>query len=101
MKQITKEELKTIVKSIELDTNDAVLDQILLLWKDLSKRIDSLNDFDTTNVKPLSHINEVPIVDFLREDEVNTELVSIKKQDLLDNTKEHDSDYIITNKVVK
>ncbi|WP_338822846.1 Asp-tRNA(Asn)/Glu-tRNA(Gln) amidotransferase subunit GatC [Mycoplasmopsis felifaucium] len=101
MKQITKEELKTIVKSIELETNEAVLEDILKLWNQLGARLDQLNEFDLTNVKPLSHLYETPVVDFLREDIVDQDLVKISKQDLLNNAAEHDEDYIITNKVVK
>ncbi|WP_029513461.1 Asp-tRNA(Asn)/Glu-tRNA(Gln) amidotransferase subunit GatC [Mycoplasmopsis primatum] len=101
MKQTLKEELKEIAQSLMFDINEQVLDEIVKLWKDLNKRIKWLEDIDTTNVEPLSHINEEPKVDFLRDDVENNNLVSISKKDLLDNSKEHNDDYIIINKVIK
>nr|WP_318029831.1 Asp-tRNA(Asn)/Glu-tRNA(Gln) amidotransferase subunit GatC [Mycoplasmopsis bovis] len=48
-------------------------------------RIEWLKEIDTSNVEPLSHINENRFIDFLRDDVEDNSLVSIKKQDLLSN----------------
>ena len=66
MQKITKEELKIIVKSLMLEPTDEVLDNIMKEWKTIYKSLDLLKKLDTTNVKPLSHIDETPLVDFLR-----------------------------------
>nr|WP_308435052.1 Asp-tRNA(Asn)/Glu-tRNA(Gln) amidotransferase subunit GatC [Mycoplasmopsis bovis] len=38
-----------------------------------------LKEIDTSNVEPLSHINENRFIDFLRDDVEDNSLVSIKK----------------------
>nr|WP_318026882.1 Asp-tRNA(Asn)/Glu-tRNA(Gln) amidotransferase subunit GatC [Mycoplasmopsis bovis] len=48
-------------------------------------RIEWLKEIDTSNVEPLSHINENRFIDFLRDDVEDNSLVSIKKHDLLSN----------------
>lgn len=100
MKKVTKEELKKIVASLMLEPTNEVLDQIMAEWKVLNKNLSMLKKLDTTNVKPLSHINEEALVDFLREDVEDTSF-SINKQTALNNAKDKDQDYIITTKVVK
>ncbi|UUD35226.1 aspartyl/glutamyl-tRNA amidotransferase subunit C [Mycoplasmopsis caviae] len=100
MKKVTKDELKKIVASLMLEPIDEVLDQIMAEWKALNKNLNMLKKLDTTNVKALSHINEEPLIDFLRED-VEDASFSISKQSALKNAKDHDSEYIITTKVVK
>lgn len=100
MQKITKEELKIIVKSLMLEPTDEVLDNIMKEWKTIYKSLDLLKKLDTTNVKPLSHIDETPLVDFLREDVEDTSF-AINKQEALKNAKDHNKDYIITKKVVE
>lgn len=101
MKENIREELKEIASSLMFKIDDKVMDDIMELWADLNSRIAWLKDIDTTNVLPLSHINEEKFTDFLREDVENESIVSIKKQELLTNAADYDSDYILTNKVVK
>ncbi|TKA58945.1 hypothetical protein MBOVa_7630 [Mycoplasmopsis bovis 8790] len=101
MKGNIREELKEIALSLMLKIDDKVLDDIMELWTDLNTRIEWLKEIDTSNVKPLSHINEDRFVDFLRDDVEDNSLVSIKKQDLLSNAADYDENYILTNKVVK
>nr|WP_318023661.1 Asp-tRNA(Asn)/Glu-tRNA(Gln) amidotransferase subunit GatC [Mycoplasmopsis agalactiae] len=101
MKENIREELKEIASSLMFKIDDKVMDDIMELWADLNSRIAWLKDIDTTNVLPLSHINEEKFTDFLREDVENEAIVSIKKQELLTNAADYDSDYILTNKVVK
>ncbi|ADV34149.1 glutamyl-tRNA(gln)amidotransferase subunit C (plasmid) [Mesomycoplasma conjunctivae] len=100
MKKVTKEELKKIVASLMLEPTNEVLDQIMTEWKVLNKNLNMLKKLNTTNVKPLSHINEEALVDFLREDVEDTSY-SINKQTALNNAMDKDQDYIITTKVVK
>ncbi|EIN14798.1 Hypothetical protein MAGb_4050 [Mycoplasmopsis agalactiae 14628] len=101
MKDNIKEELREIASSLMFKIDDKVMDDIMALWADLNSRIAWLKDIDTTNVLPLSHINEEKFTDFLREDVENESIVTIEKQELLANAADYDSDYILTNKVVK
>ncbi len=101
MKGNIKEELKEIALSLMFKIDDKVLDDIMELWTDLNTRIEWLREIDTSNVEPLSHINENRFIDFLRDDVEDNSLVSIKKQDLLSNAADYDENYILTNKVVK
>ncbi len=79
MKSNIKEELKEIALSLMFKIDDKVLDDIMELWTDLNTRIEWLKEIDTSNVEPLSHINENRFIDFLRDDVEDNSLVSIKK----------------------
>lgn len=97
----TKEQLIEIVKSIMLEPKPEVINQILEDWNNLEDELKVLNKIDTTNIEPLSHIDEKPLIDFLREDEPNMNS-SISKDNILSNAHQKDNDYVIVNdKVVK
>lgn len=101
MKKITKEKLIEIVSSIMLNPTDSVIEGILKDWQNLQKDFKSLSKIDTNNVKPLTHINEQPKVDFLRQDTPDMSW-SISKNEILSNAAQKNEDYIIVpDKVVK
>ncbi|BAP00835.1 glutamyl-tRNA amidotransferase subunit C [Mycoplasmopsis californica HAZ160_1] len=100
MKSINKEKLAEIVKSLMLEPSDNVLEQILSEWDLIQKQMSFINAIDTIGIKPLSHIDEHPRIDFLREDTIDSSW-AISKQTALQNALEYDQDYIITEKVVK
>ncbi|WP_029512742.1 Asp-tRNA(Asn)/Glu-tRNA(Gln) amidotransferase subunit GatC [Mycoplasmopsis iners] len=100
MQKIDKEKLKSIVASIMLEPKNEVLDAIIEEWHIIENNLRFLDKLDLQDVKPLTHLNEIPLVDFLREDVVDNSF-AISKMEALNNAKEHDADYIITKKVVK
>lgn len=100
MKNITKEQLVSIVKRLMLEPSNEVIDQILAEWNSIQRSLEFMNKFNTENIKPLTHINENLFVDFLREDIVS-ETDSITKQQALNNAGDFDNDFIITTKVVR
>ncbi|MBU4690372.1 aspartyl/glutamyl-tRNA amidotransferase subunit C [Mycoplasma sp. ES3157-GEN-MYC] len=100
MKTIDKTKLVEIVSSLMLEPSDEVINQILVEWDTIQKQLSFLNKIDTNGVKPLTHINETPIVDFFREDEVDY-TGAITKETALKNAYDSDDDYIITSKVVQ
>ncbi|WP_036463661.1 Asp-tRNA(Asn)/Glu-tRNA(Gln) amidotransferase subunit GatC [Mycoplasmopsis sturni] len=100
MKEMTKEQLKEIVSSIMFEPSEAVLDNILENWMNLQKELKKFDKLDLVNVKPLTHLNEEPLVDFLREDIEDTSY-SISREQILQNAKDSDEEYIITTRVVK
>ncbi|MGV2392831.1 UNVERIFIED_CONTAM: aspartyl/glutamyl-tRNA amidotransferase subunit C [Campylobacter lari] len=63
--------------------------------------MDFLKEINTDGVEPMSHINEIPKIDFLREDVEDKENYTLTKKELLSNAKDKNEDYIITTKVVK
>ncbi|EFF41777.1 Asp-tRNA(Asn)/Glu-tRNA(Gln) amidotransferase subunit GatC [Mycoplasmopsis alligatoris] len=99
-KEISKEKLKEIVKSLMLEPSEEVLNGILSDWKDLLVNIEILNKINTDNVEPMTHINQTPKIDFLREDQVDNSY-AITKQDMLNNAVNKDADFVLTSKVVK
>lgn len=100
MKTINKQTLIEIVKSLMLEPSDDVLEEIIQEWETIQYQLSFLNKINTENVLPLTHINEKPVIDFLREDIVDYSN-SITKSNILTNASESDQDYIITSKVVK
>ncbi|WP_029608511.1 Asp-tRNA(Asn)/Glu-tRNA(Gln) amidotransferase subunit GatC [Mycoplasma simbae] len=100
MKIIDKQKLVGIVKNLMLEPSDQVIDQILSEWGTIQQQLEYMNKIDTTNAKPLSHIDEIVRIDFLRDD-VEDNSWAISKQTALSNAFESDQDYIITEKVVK
>ncbi|WP_036452297.1 Asp-tRNA(Asn)/Glu-tRNA(Gln) amidotransferase subunit GatC [Mycoplasma buteonis] len=100
MKDISHEKLKEIVSSLMFEPIPEVMDNILNNWHKLEKDLLALDKLDLSSVKPLTHINEMPLVDFLREDVEDTTW-SISKEQILANAKQKDDDYIILTKVVK
>ncbi|BAW18402.1 glutamyl-tRNA(gln)amidotransferase subunit C [Mycoplasmopsis bovigenitalium] len=100
MKSIDKEKLFSIVKRLMIEPSEQVIDQILLEWEQIQQQMKIMNKIDTSNIEPLTHINETPLIDFLRED-VEDNSFSISKQQILENAPEKDDNYIITTRVVK
>ncbi|WP_426461012.1 Asp-tRNA(Asn)/Glu-tRNA(Gln) amidotransferase subunit GatC [Mycoplasma hafezii] len=100
MKEINQEKLREIVSSLMLEPTDEVVEHILENWHQLQEELKALDKLDLKNVNPLTHLNETPLVDFLREDVENTKW-SITKEDILKNAADKDEDYVILTKVVK
>ncbi|RIV16975.1 glutamyl-tRNA amidotransferase [Mycoplasmopsis gallopavonis] len=100
MQKIDKQSLKEIVSSLMFEPTDEVIENILINWNSIHLQLEWLNDLDLENVKPLSHLNEIPQIDFLREDSEDISW-SITKQDILKNAATKDLDYVTLTKVVK
>ncbi|MEA4134323.1 glutamyl-tRNA amidotransferase [Mycoplasma sp. 2704] len=100
MEKLDIEKLNQIVKSLMFEPTKEVQEQILLIWKDIQDGIKLLDKLDLLNVKPMERINEQPILELLRED-IEDMSYSVSKENILDNAKEKDSDFILLTKVVK
>ena len=93
---IDKATVENIAKLAKLEFNDQDKEEII---KDLNRMlqfVDKLNEIDTDNVAPLTHMTEEYTV--LREDTVKTE---ITQAEALKNAPQKDSDYFIVPKVLK
>ncbi|MFV9451397.1 glutamyl-tRNA amidotransferase [Mycoplasma sp. 4463] len=100
MEKLDIEKLNQIVKSLMFEPTKEVQEQILLIWKDIQDGIKLLDKLDLLNVKPMERINEQSILELLRED-IEDMSYSVSKENILDNAKEKDSDFILLTKVVK
>ncbi|MEE3928441.1 Asp-tRNA(Asn)/Glu-tRNA(Gln) amidotransferase subunit GatC [Mycoplasmopsis ciconiae] len=100
MKEISKEKLIEIANSLMLQPSEDILDSILKDWEELQNHLLVLNKIDTSNVEPMSHINEDLYTDFLRDDEVNNQKM-ISKEVILENAAQKNEDFVITKKVVE
>lgn len=93
-------ELKKLAKNLLLDPNPEVLELAKNMLISIDGKLDELENFNLDGYKAQSHINEKPLeFSNLRDDEVDTSF-NIKKQDLLNNAKNHNDDYVIMRKVI-
>lgn len=93
---IDKATVENIAKLAKLEFNDHDKEEII---KDLNRMlqfVDKLNEIDTDNIEPLTHMAEEHNV--LRDDMVKTE---ITQAEALKNAPQKDSDYFIVPKVLK
>lgn len=88
-----KNKLKEISNSLKFNATDVVANQILNIADQLEKDLMLLRSFDTSQVKPMSRIDDTPI-SFLRDD---VEASTLSKSDVLNNASEKDDDFIIIN----
>ncbi|QZE12551.1 aspartyl/glutamyl-tRNA amidotransferase subunit C [Mycoplasma sp. Ms02] len=100
MKEISKDKLKEIAKSLMLEPTQDVLNGLEDDWHKIEEQITWLDKINTDNIAAMTHIDESYQIDFLREDEEDMSW-SVSKSQILENAKESDGDYIITGKVVQ
>lgn len=94
---VTKDDVHYVANLARLQLSD---DEAEGLKKDMNKilgYIDTLNELDTTDVKPLEHVNEITSTTF-RKDEAKE---PISHQDALRNAPDADSDYFRVPRVIE
>ncbi|PCH98697.1 MAG: Asp-tRNA(Asn)/Glu-tRNA(Gln) amidotransferase GatCAB subunit C [Bacteroidetes bacterium] len=92
---IDKATVEHIAKLAKLEFDDQGKEEIM---KDLDRMlqfVDKLNELNTDNIEPLTHMTEEQTV--LRNDEIKTE---ITQAEALKNAPQKDSDYFIVPKVL-
>ncbi len=94
---MTKEELKKIVKFLKLDTNEKVLENLESDFEKLEEEMIKLKSIDVEGIEPMYMIDESPIT-LMREDVPQN---GFTKEQVLHNSKNHDSTYVTIEKVVK
>ena len=90
---MNKDKIKEISKLLKFTATDKVTDEIMSFADKLDSEFKFLKSIDTTGVEPMVRINDEPIT-FLRED---TPTQALNKKELLNNSSEHDEDFIIIN----
>ncbi|QCZ36662.1 glutamyl-tRNA amidotransferase [Mycoplasma nasistruthionis] len=100
MKTIEKEKLIQIADSLMLEPTPVVLENILNSWISIQKQLQALDKLDLENVQPMERMDATPVLELLREDELDMSY-AISKQQILNNAYNKDQDYVILTKVVK
>jgi aspartyl-tRNA(Asn)/glutamyl-tRNA(Gln) amidotransferase subunit C len=92
---IDKATVEQIAKLAKLEFDDTSKEEIMKDLDRILEFVDKLNELNTANVEPLTHITEEQNV--LRTDVVKTE---ISQAEALKNAPQKDSDYFIVPKVL-
>ncbi|MBZ4217991.1 Asp-tRNA(Asn)/Glu-tRNA(Gln) amidotransferase subunit GatC [Mycoplasma tauri] len=102
MEKFDRKKMEEITKSLMFKVDEQAMIELENLWNYLQKRISFLDRFNLDGIQPMTHINEQPQINFLRDDYLNeVKLEKIEKSDVLENAATHDDDYVTINKVVK
>ncbi|MBU9722846.1 MULTISPECIES: Asp-tRNA(Asn)/Glu-tRNA(Gln) amidotransferase subunit GatC [Bacillaceae] len=89
MARITKEKVKHVANLARLEFSEDEMDMFTKQLDDIITYAEQLNELDTTNVKPTSHVLDV--INVVREDEVRP---SLDREDTLKNAPDHEDGQI-------
>lgn len=93
--KVTREEVLKIASLANLTLTDAEVETYTAQFNEILDYMDELNELDTGNIDPLSHVLE--LVNVTREDE---ETPSLTREEALSNAPETDGEFFIVPKVV-
>jgi len=96
MKKIDKETVQKIADLAKLDLSEEELDNYSEQIEDILEYVDQLEELDTENVEPLSHVHD--ITNALREDEVEE---TDQRQKHLDNAPAKKGPYFKVPQVIE
>ncbi|MBT3311229.1 MAG: Asp-tRNA(Asn)/Glu-tRNA(Gln) amidotransferase subunit GatC [Desulfobacterales bacterium] len=94
--KISKKEVINVVKLARIDIEEGALDKFAGQIGKILEYIDTLNNVDTTGVKPTSHA--ISLTNALREDELKE---SINRDDALYNAPEKEDGFFVVPKVIE
>ncbi|MBS4029634.1 MAG: Asp-tRNA(Asn)/Glu-tRNA(Gln) amidotransferase subunit GatC [Ignavibacteriales bacterium] len=92
---VTKYDVDNIAKLARLDFPDSEKEKLTEKFNDILKMMDKLNELDTTNIEPLTHI--LPLQNVFRED-VTKE--SEPREDILKNAPSATEEFFKVPKVI-
>ena len=92
---VNREEVLKIASLAKLSLTEEEVEKYTSQFNDILDYMHQLNELDTENVEPLSHVLELTNV--MRKD---VEESSLKRKEVLKNAPESDSDYFIVPKVI-
>lgn len=92
---VTIKEVEHVAKLARLEFNDAEKEKLTHELNDILTHIDKLNTLDTSNVEPLSHVNEPGNV--MREDIAKP---SLPREDALRNAPDKTDEFFKVPKVI-
>ena len=92
---ITRDDVKHVAHLAKLELTESEIDEYTRQLGDILTYMEKLNQLDTTDVKPLSHVMEV--TNAFREDEPQP---SLDREDALSNAPESDDEFFLVPKVI-
>lgn len=93
----SKDTIKKLANLLLIDLNEEETNMVYNEFEIIDKNINKINEIDNINqVEPMTHPIDNFIVE-LREDKIEE---SIKKEELLSNSDNNDSEYVVIPKVV-
>jgi aspartyl-tRNA(Asn)/glutamyl-tRNA(Gln) amidotransferase subunit C len=92
---VTKKDVEHVAKLARLEFNEQQKEKLTQEMNDILKYIGKLNEVDTSNVEPLSHVIELSNV--MREDEVTP---SLSQENVLKNAPEKTEKFFKVPKVI-
>ena len=93
---VTKKDVEHVAKLARLEFSEQEKEKLAKELNTILEYIEKLNELDTANVKPLSHVIELTNV--MREDKVQS---SIPKEDALQNAPSKNEKFFKVPKVIK
>ena len=94
-KKITKKEVLKIASLAKLSMSKGEIEMYTNQMNDILAYMDQLNELDTDDIEPLSHV--LDLTNVTRADE---EKLSLDREDVLKNAPETDGEYFIVPKVI-
>lgn len=94
--KVSPEEVRHIAKLARLELTDAEVETFSHQLGDILTYMDKLNEVDTTDVEPLSHVHDM--VNRLREDKAKP---SLPREEALKNAPESDGTFFKVPRVIK
>lgn len=94
--KISKEEVKKVAELARLEFNEAQIEKFTEQLGNILEYIEKLNELDTDNVKPTSHVLDISTP--LREDKVQ-KLLTI--DEVLQNAPESEDDFFVVPQVIE
>ena len=94
--KINEEKVRKLAILSQLNLDDDEIKKIFSDFKQIVSFVDKLKEVDTSNIEPLTHIH--PLLNINRDDTVYHHDI---KQECLNNSAHHNSDYFKVPKVLK
>jgi len=94
--KITSKEVLYVAELARLELSPGEVDRFTTQLNSILEYMDQLNELDTTEVEPTSHV--LPLTNVLREDEVGH---SLSLDEVLANAPEHDKDHFVVPKIIE
>jgi aspartyl-tRNA(Asn)/glutamyl-tRNA(Gln) amidotransferase subunit C len=95
-KKISATQVKYVASLARLELSPDEVDRFTTQLNSILEYMDQLNELDTSEVEPTSHV--FPLKNVLREDEIGH---SLTLDEVLANAPEHDKDHFVVPKIIE
>lgn len=94
--KITKEDVRYVARLARLDISESEMETFTLQFNSILAYMDKLNELDTSNVKPMSHV--IDICNSFREDSVQE---SLSQEVALKNAPEKENGFFKVPRIIE